>query len=189
MERFRGTIRKLSATMIVLALILAGAWPGAGVREAKAAVYGDYEYMDNGNGTATITKYTGSGGNVAVPGLIGSLSVTKIGDQAFENKNITNVTFPNSLTWIGNWAFQNNEIKSLTLPNSVTGTGFCAFQNNLIEDLILPGSWTRIEEFAFKDNRLTDVNIPNSVTDIGDSAFQNDPPEPRNPYRELCLCL
>ena len=42
----------------------------------------DYTYETN-NGTITITKYTGPGGEVSIPGKINGLPVTSIGDGAF----------------------------------------------------------------------------------------------------------
>lgn len=56
--------------------------------------------------TVTITKYTGTESTVILPSTIGSWSVTKIGEAAFQdNTTITSVTIPASVTEIGSNAF------------------------------------------------------------------------------------
>ncbi len=47
-----------------------------------AVVQAQFNYTTN-NGTITITKYTGSGGDVTIPDTINGLPVTSIGDGAF----------------------------------------------------------------------------------------------------------
>jgi uncharacterized repeat protein (TIGR02543 family) len=65
----------------------------------------NYKYVTNEN-TITITKYTGSGGAVEIPGMIGSQPVTGIGESAFSScTGLTNVMIPNSVTSIGSTAF------------------------------------------------------------------------------------
>ncbi len=93
-------------------------------------------------------------------GLLGSYiipnSVTNIGDGAFENAYLTNVSIPNSVTSIGEEAFGYcPNLTSITIPNSVTSLGAYAFSE---EDYEGPGS-------------LTNVTIGNSVTNIGNQAF------------------
>jgi hypothetical protein len=107
----------------------------------------DYTYTVN-NGTITITRYTGPGGDVTIPGTINGLPVRGIGDGAFFNcTNLTNVTIPNSVTSIGTSAFDScTSLTSVTIPNSVKSIGDHAFDNL---------------------TRLTSVTIPNSVTSIG----------------------
>src|SRR4051794_9175323 len=58
------------------------------------------------NGAITITSYTGSGGDVTIPGATNGYPVTTIGANAFYTAlSVTNVTIPNSVTGIGNYAF------------------------------------------------------------------------------------
>ena len=69
------------------------------------------------NNAATITAYTGPGGDVTIPG---SIYITNL-----------NAYFP--VTTIGNngifGAFQNSSITSVSIPNSVTGIGGQSFEN------------------------------------------------------------
>jgi len=70
-----------------------------------AVVNAQFGYSNNGNGTCTITSYTGSGGSVIIPTNINSLTVTSIGQQAFAYSGLTSVTIPSSVTSIGDYAF------------------------------------------------------------------------------------
>jgi hypothetical protein len=101
----------------------------------------------------TITAYTGSGDDVAIPSTINGLPVTSIGDGAFAGSSLTSVTIPNSVTSIGDGAFYGCwSLSSVTIPNSVTSIG----------------DWT-----FFNCVSLASVTIPDSVTSIGDNAFQD----------------
>ena len=70
-----------------------------------AAAQAQFDYTTN-NGTITITGYTGLGGDLTIPSTLNGLSVTSIGDWAFQNINsLTSVTIPNSVLSIGDAAF------------------------------------------------------------------------------------
>ena len=68
---------------------------------ATIPVNAQFNYVVN-NGAVTITQYTGSGGNVVIPGSISGYPVTSIGAQAFyDYDSLTSVTIANSVTSIG----------------------------------------------------------------------------------------
>jgi hypothetical protein len=59
----------------------------------------DFTYT-NINGTITITRYTGPGGDVSVPTTINGLPVTTVGDgvsAVFSPTNVTSINIPNSV--------------------------------------------------------------------------------------------
>src|SRR5699024_3463341 len=109
----------------------------------------EFEYDDNGDDTVTIVNYIGNETDVTIPQQIAGLTVTKIGESAFENKNLSSVTIPGSITHIETSAFANNKLINVTLKNGIE----------------------RIEVWAFRNNDLTNIIIPISVTYIGPSAF------------------
>ncbi|GHU95935.1 hypothetical protein FACS189479_09630 [Spirochaetia bacterium] len=91
-------------------------------------------------GTVTITGYTGTAKKVVIPKKINNRPVEAIGNDAFSNKELTNVTIPNSVSLIGSNAFAGNQLTSVTIPNSVTLIGWFAFQKNQLTSVIIPNS-------------------------------------------------
>jgi hypothetical protein len=107
------------------------------------------------SGSITITKYTGSGGDVTIPGTINGLSVTSIGNLAFaRHPTITGITIPDSVTNIGDYAFNAGDSYS-SLAKMRIGSGVTSIGRGA---------------FVFC-TCLTNVTIPGSVTSIGDRAF------------------
>ncbi|MFC0852741.1 leucine-rich repeat protein [Halalkalibacter oceani] len=140
----------------------------------------DFTYTDNGDGTATITGYTGSGADIVIPSELGGLIVTRIGDgtgpndNAFDSLDIETLVLPNTLEYIGDWAFANNSLTSVSIPDSVTVVGEGAFQENNLTSVDIPDSVTKIDGGAFRENNLESVDIPDSVMEIGWYAFANN---------------
>ena len=127
------------------------------------------------NGTITITRYTGTGGDVTIPSIIDDLPVTSIGPQAFYlGRIVTSVAIPNSVTSIGEEAFRaSRSLTSLTIPDSVTSIGKRAFANCIsLTSVTIGRGVTSIGEGAFSScSGLTNVTIPDSVTSIGGWTF------------------
>jgi hypothetical protein len=112
----------------------------------SAQTAADFTYTAT-NGGAVITGYTGSAKDVTIPDRINNLPVTAIGNGAFREKQLTNVTIPDSVTAIGEWAFADNQLTSVTIPSSVTV----------------------IKNYAFEKNPLTSVTIGANVNVTGNS--------------------
>jgi autotransporter-associated beta strand protein len=91
-------------------------------------VAGDFRFASIG-GTAGLTGYSGAGGVVVLPELLGGLPVTWIGAGAFKNQTaITGLVLPAGLIQIGSEAFAGcTGLTSVILPASVTSVGDRAF--------------------------------------------------------------
>ena len=100
--------------------------------------------------------------------------VTTIGEGAFDGNNVTKVVIPDSVTTIGDWAFNSNNLTSVVIPDSVTAIGYEAFYGNNLTSVTIGNSVTTIGDGAIESNNLTSVVIPDSVTEIGGSAFNNN---------------
>lgn len=113
-----------------------------------------YEVISTSNNTIAAIDYDTAGGTaVFIPGSVIfdsiNYTVTSIGDQAFLDKQLTNITLSNTIQTIGAQAFSSNNITSVTIPDNVAS----------------------IENAAFQSNQLTSVTIPANVTSIGANAF------------------
>lgn len=109
----------------------------------------DFQWIDNGDGTATITNYIGSEKDVKIPSALGGLRVTKIGDGAFRQKEIESVTIPKTVLEIGDMAFGINHIKEVNIPDSVQKIGLSAFAINPLEKVTIGKNLESIGDYAF----------------------------------------
>lgn len=111
--------------------------------------------------------------DVDIPASIAGGTVRFISPSAFDNKNITSVTFPNTLVTIGDHAFSNNHITSVDIPSSVTSIFGSAFDNNQISSLTITPNTTRIDGNAFSNNRLTSATMYAGVQ-YGEAIFDRN---------------
>lgn len=151
---------------------------------------GDNEYSDG------LLKYSlGEDGTACVLGFVDNASseltipakakfdgktysVTAIGEYAFyECKNLTSVTFPNTIKEIGEDAFFGcKNLTSAVLPKSIKTIGDKAF--DYCSELKNIGSLNTVEKvgrYCFYGTQLERVTIPATLTEIGDGAFSGTP--------------
>ena len=151
-----------------------------------AAGQAQFNYTTN-EGAVTITRYTGTGHAVTIPGTMDGLPVVRIGNQAFEFSSLTNVTIPNSVTGIGYRAFGGcTGLASVTIPNSITNIGDNAFSGcssltAIAVAALNPVYSSSVDGVLFNKNQTVLIQYPggkagsytvaNSVTSIGSGAF------------------
>lgn len=111
------------------------------------------------------------GGHVTIPDTIDGQTVTAIGPNAFEDRNITAVDLPATLTSIGNYAFRDNQIEDITLHEGITYIGWGSFSNNRLKTVAIPDSVTTLREYAFSSNYITDVTLGSGITSIPRKVF------------------
>jgi hypothetical protein len=94
-----------------------------------------------------IGRSSGLSGAFTIPSWI-YYPVTSIGDGAFANNRLTQVTVPNGVISIGAEAFANNPLTQVTIPGSVTYIGKDAFDGNpnISISLTIPDGVTSIKE-------------------------------------------
>lgn len=157
--------------------------------------YLTYEITD---GEATITGCAqGVNDEIIIPDSIDGYPVTAIGDSAFFNyRDVSVIVLPKSVTKIGDYAFCNTELTDVTIPDSVISIGDGAFQYCYgLESIAVPGSVAVIGNWAFYEctslslvtinigtecigngafgncSSLTSIMLPDSVTDIGEESI------------------
>jgi len=98
--------------------------------------------------------------------------LTEIGNYAFHNTAITEITLPESLKAIGIEAFSGTQLSAITIPGNVTSIGDSAFSGSSLSTLeFQPGNLQAIGISAFSNSAITEVTIPASVETLGNSAF------------------
>lgn len=100
-------------------------------------------------------------------------SVVYIGESAFDDTIISNITLSDNTIEIAEKAFQNAYIKKILLPYSIKNIGKNAFAScdNLLE-IEIPGSIKVIEERCFEHcKKLKKVVIKEGVKEIKSGAF------------------
>ena len=127
-------------------------------------------------------------------------SATKIGDNAFKNRNdIKSFIIPDNISEIGEKAFEGcSSLADIVIPDSVKKIDSFAFlgcsylksvnlpkklkklnsgifcQCSKLNDIAIPDSVTEIDRFAFSYCRsLTDITIPEKVRFIDEEAFHD----------------
>jgi len=156
----------------------------------------DYEYQSI-EGGIQITKYNGADLKVKIPDEIDGKTVVGIGDWAFAELDITEVTLPDTVTSIGwgafsecdqlkkvtlsenltnisKFAFSNcTELTNIEIPDGVTTIGYGTFSEcSGLKSVKLPALLKKIEFVCFAGCKaLKNVEIPDSVTEIEYSAF------------------
>ena len=109
-----------------------------------------------------------------------TLTIVGIGDKAFEKcGSIKKVDLPRTVRIIGNDAFCNADVDDLSLKEGLIKIGNNAFLNNDLKDIHIPDGVEEIGELAFYCYKSTifqragggTLYIPKSVYSIGDKAF------------------
>ena len=130
----------------------------------EITITGYYCYEGNDKGLPVIK-------DLIIPKSINGKSVTKIGMNAFAERELASVVISNNVTYIGIQAFQKNKLTDVIIPNSVIDIRDGAFMQNDLTSIKIPDNIKTIGEYAFKHNQLTNIEIPSSVTYIEPGAF------------------
>ena len=133
-----------------------------------------YTYTVSGK-NATITGYTGPGGDIVIPDTLGGKPVYGIDFYAFEEiASITRITLPTNLVYIqeGAFCFCVNLV-SVDVPDSLVIISSGAFsQCRSLSEIVLSTNLTTIGSAAFAGcTSLTNFTFPASLHYLGPNAF------------------
>jgi hypothetical protein len=109
----------------------------------------------------TLLSYTGDSTDIVIPE-----GVEVIGEECFEYKAITSISFSSTVKEIEDYAFNNADIEILTIPSTVEDIGYNAFKN--IVSIIYEGSAT-----YSSSNKYWGAKSLNSIID-GDYIYSTD---------------
>ncbi len=143
---------------------------------------GDWTYMLNASDEAIIIGYSGPGGHVTFPAIVGGYNVTELGREfyspisifGFNNSSVTGVSIPMGVIRIGRGAFSRcSSLGSVELPSSVEFIGDAAFEycSSLVE-FVTPDTVISIGFGAFQGcDGLTTISLGAGVASIGERAL------------------
>jgi len=127
------------------------------------------------NGAITITGYTGTPVNVAIPNTTNNHPVIGIATEAFFGKTtMTSITIGTNVGTLASEVFGNcSGLTSVTFPISVTNLGDYMFlQCSGLTNITLPDHLGIVpEEMCGECTALANITIPASVTNIQQAAF------------------
>ena len=131
-----------------------------------------FSYIQTRNGI-TITDYEGPE-NVTIPNTINGKAVKRIGNSAFKDKKLTGeLKLPRFLKSIGDDGFNNNQITKINFNNVLEVIGNYAFYNctNLSGTLDMSNKVKSVGRNAFGECNYTTINLSSSLKTIGYMAF------------------
>lgn len=122
----------------------------------------DIEYINS-----SFLRYNTVLKNIKFPNLKYILS------EAFSNKKVDYIEFPDTLLVIDDYAFLNNNLKSVVIPKMVIKIGKGAFKNNDIMSAVFHENISEIKSNAFSDNPLKQIYIYKE-TNFAENSFDDD---------------
>ena len=132
--------------------------------------YGDFEFLENDDGTMTITRfenYDFTVGDwerdleeVVIPSSYKGKPVTTIGKYAFFGYKVERIVIPDTIKYIEEKAFANIDLSNVVIPDSVEIIGKNAFSGNNLKEIKIGKGVKTIGELAFAGNQFTTITIP-----------------------------
>ncbi len=118
-----------------------------------------------------IWKYLGDEKVIKIPDNFNGEAVIGIGEEAFKEKGLVSVEFPETIEVIGRSAFKENQIHLVDLGDNIKVIGAGAFYYNQLTSVQLPKELLRLEGYAFKSNPLKNVELNEKVQVIEKESF------------------
>ncbi len=134
-----------------------------------------YRYEVLPNGTAKLTRYLGTGGDLAVPATIDGYTVSTLGQSLYDGvASITSLIVPSSVTAIESRVFAGcTRMTRIYLPDNLASIGDEAFSRcAALESVALPETLLTVGSYAFADcTSLQSVVLPDDLQSVGSYAF------------------
>lgn len=112
--------------------------------------------------------------NITIP-----KNVIEIGNKAFSNSGIKEITFLNKMNKISDNMFLDSQyLEKVVLPENLKEIGESAFEGSILKEITLPETLIKIGNAAFKNsfnkNAEVSLTIPENVSEIGNEAFMTE---------------
>ena len=160
-------------------MVIIGNVFGTSAFAAETFSEGDYTYEVLSDGTARITKYSGTESQLTIPAALAGVNVSEIGNAAFENNDdIVTVTISEGIKTIGEFAFSNCDLlENINFASSVTKINRNAFNRCLaLQSVEIPSTVKVIEERVFNNCPiLTEVKLNEGLEKMGNRFLAGTP--------------
>ncbi len=145
-----------------------------------------WSFEKTADGNIVIIGYKGDRNEITVPGSIGGVTVTAIGDYAFSpdakriraaqrelRKSLTKITLPDTVERIGEFAFfKCRSLSQINLPERLTEISKGMLDITGMEEIVIGSNIKKIGAVAFYGcPGLKTVRICEGVAEIGEAAF------------------
>ncbi|MEH7223249.1 leucine-rich repeat protein, partial [Bacillus sp. JJ1566] len=148
----------------------------------------EFEWVDNGDNTVTITRYIGTDTNVNIPNEIDGKAVVEIDDFAFNGflngVKITNVYIPSNVKSLGQAVFTRNVLESIEVDpdnlyfKDIDGKGLYSKDGKVLIQGTMSGQINEgtemIGDQALLGMVLTNIKLPSTIKYIGKAAFYDN---------------
>ncbi len=165
---------------VLLLLVVLQAPLHVHAQTSTSFIVGDWTYAID-NGTAMVTKYSGSDTEVTIPATVVHPStsieypVRSLQYSLFQNNTtLTSVTVPEGVTIIGQSCFEGcTNLVSVSLPSTVDSLGIRSFKDCAsLQSIVLPDNLRYIHRITFKEcTHLSSVTLPANLVSIEEEAF------------------
>ena len=165
----------LKATIIITAVVITAAMFSSCTESNNYEDESNFNVETTGRHTVSIVEYLDYSEKrfINIPPRIGNSTVTEIGQNAFGQFWLVEVTIPDTVTKIGDWSFSSNNIRNVRLPQKLIEIGDGAFMNNRLSGVVIPDSVRSIGYRAFFGNRLNSITIGSDV-EFGELSGYNE---------------
>ncbi|MDR3313322.1 MAG: leucine-rich repeat protein [Oscillospiraceae bacterium] len=134
-----------------------------------------YRYTVLPDGTAKLTRYLGTGGDLAAPASIDGYTVSTLGQSLYDGvTSINSLILPNTVTTIESRVFAGcTHMTHITLPEGLLSIGDEAFSRcTALASVALPGTLDSVGAYAFADcTGLQNLVLPEALAYAGSYAF------------------
>lgn len=136
--------------------------------DGKLVISGKGQMYDYDESNPAPWKYYYYEKQYTSPEIILQEGVESIGNYAFYDCWVADVSMPDSLASIGECAFYQVPLTSVMIPQNVSSIGRAAFAKcYILNSINIPDGVLYIEDFAFEDcNSITSITLPDSVVSM-----------------------
>ncbi|SPU40581.1 S-layer domain-containing protein [Lysinibacillus capsici] len=131
----------------------------------------NFDYVDNGDGTASITGYSGTNTDLVIPTSINGLEIVEFADEAFKGKKFTSVIVEGDIKRVGSKSFNGTILNSITFSGNVDLIESNAFMGAVIDSIVFKKDVGIFNNNALMWSHIKSLTVDGNIKEIGYQAF------------------